>query len=206
MTGRAETRLRRDEKRVRSDFAALPSFPPYLRIISAPDSCMKRIAGWLVLLALCASCAGLPIRARNTAYSPTTDQRIGQVVRQPLADFNLSETEIPALLAKISAAPYAPPARMDCPSLRAETAAITRFLGPDIDTNSLDGKGRRILNDGSAAAWGMARGAADGWIPFHGVIRGFSGAARHERLVERAILSGFVRRAYLRGLMEARCP
>ena len=83
-----------------------------------------------------------------------------------------------------------------------EADAITRVIGPDIAPAKIDEKGN-ILDEGSTVAWGTARGAAEGWIPFHGVVREFSGAARHDRLVRQAILSGFVRRAYLRGLMEA---
>jgi len=154
---------------------------------------------------LCASCATSGIQTHNSTYSPGTGERINEVARRPFTNFGLFETEIPPDLVRISAGPYSTPPRTDCASLRAETDAITRMLGPDIGPVSLDKKGN-IVSDGSQAAWATARGAAEGWIPFHGVVREISGAARHDRLVERAILSGYVRRAFLRGLMEARCP
>lgn len=159
---------------------------------------------FLLLGLVCVSCAGPSIETRNSAYSPTIGERIGQVVRQPFMDFDLSEPKIPPILARAASAPYALPARTDCASLRTEVQTITNVLGPDIGSARLDSKGN-IVADGSAAAWGMARGAVEGWIPFHGVVREFSGAAHHDRLLARAVLSGFVRRAYLRGLMETHC-
>ena len=43
-----------------------------------------------------------------------------------------------------------------------------------------------------------------GAIPFRGVVRKLSGAESHDRLVQSAIIAGNVRRAYLKGLGEAR--
>ena len=150
-------------------------------------------------------CAGSSIHTRNAVYAPTTGERLGQVARQPLTDFNLSETEIPEILTRIAAAPYAPPAKSTCPALHGEIDAITQVVGPDVDPASPGESG--ITDRAGEAAWGTARGAAEGWIPFHGVVRELSGAAAHDRQVQRAILAGFVRRAYLRGLAASwRCP
>jgi hypothetical protein len=41
-------------------------------------------------------------------------------------------------------------------------------------------------------------------IPLRGWVRKLTGAERHDRLVQSAITSGNVRRAYLKGLGEAR--
>ncbi|HEX5775342.1 MAG TPA: hypothetical protein VFX95_01555, partial [Caulobacteraceae bacterium] len=41
-------------------------------------------------------------------------------------------------------------------------------------------------------------------IPFRGWVRKLTGAERHDRLVGQAIHAGQVRRAYLKGLGEAR--
>ena len=170
----------------------------------------KRIAAWasLGLLLLLASCAAPSIRARNPGYSPSTPERMDQVADQPLADLDLSETDIPPILVAVSAAPYAPPAHPDCAGLKAEIAALDQVLGPDIGPLRVDRNGN-ILNDGRVGdtAWGTARGAAEGWLPFHGVVRQLSGAASHDKLVQHAMMAGFVRRAYLRGLANSsRCP
>jgi hypothetical protein len=154
------------------------------------------------------ACSAPTIAERNAAYSPTTGEKMDQVVNQPFSDFNLSNTEIPILLAKVSAAPYAPPAENTCPGLRKEIAALGQVLGPDIEPTVFDKNGN-IISGGRAgeAAWGSARGAAEGWIPFHGVVREMSGAASHDRMVQQAILAGFVRRAYLKGLSQyLLCP
>lgn len=161
-----------------------------------------------LFLACLASCAGPNLRTRSAAYAPTTGERVDQVLNQPLSDFNLSNAEIPPLLEKIAAAPYAAPAQAGCQGIDAEIAAITQLLGPDLAPTVLDPNGTIVTNGGAGeAAWGTARSAADGWIPFHGVVRVLSGAAHHDRMIEHAILAGFVRRAYLNGLREAaQCP
>jgi len=53
-------------------------------------------------------------------------------------------------------------------------------------------------------AYGLMAGAAEGVIPFRGWVRKLTGAERHDKLVANAIGAGRVRRAYLKGLGEAR--
>jgi hypothetical protein len=167
-----------------------------------------RHAGGLAVLALLvvASCAAPSIRARNPSYSPTTSERLDRVADQPLADLDLSNTEIPPALVKVAADPYGPPARPDCAGLKAEIDSLSVLLGPDIGPLRVNRNGT-ILTDERVenSAFNTARGAAEGWIPFHGVVRELSGAAAHDRLVEHAMMAGFVRRSYLRGLAAARC-
>ena len=50
----------------------------------------------------------------------------------------------------------------------------------------------------------MAAGAASDAIPFRGWVRKLTGAERHDSFVQAAIIAGGVRRAYLKGLGEAR--
>ena len=133
-----------------------------------------RYARGLAILALLlvASCTGPSIRARNPGYSPTTAQRLDQVASQPFADLDLSKTDIPPQLVKVAADPYAPPSRPDCAGLRAEIDSLSLMLGPDIGPLRVD-KDSNILNDERVenSAFNTARGAAEGWIPFHGVVR-----------------------------------
>jgi hypothetical protein len=49
----------------------------------------------------------------------------------------------------------------------------------------------------------MASAASD-VIPFRGWVRKLTGAERHDKLVQSAITAGAVRRAYLKGLGEAK--
>jgi hypothetical protein len=54
------------------------------------------------------------------------------------------------------------------------------------------------------AALGAVASAAQDMIPMRGWVRKLTGAERHDRLVQSAVASGAVRRAYLKGLGEAR--
>jgi hypothetical protein len=62
-------------------------------------------------------------------------------------------------------------------------------------------RGKRMA--GSAAFGAMASAAQD-LIPMRGWVRKLSGAEKHDKLVQHAVASGAIRRAYLKGLGEAR--
>jgi hypothetical protein len=62
-------------------------------------------------------------------------------------------------------------------------------------------RGKRMA--GSAAFGAMASAAQD-LIPMRGWVRKLSGAEKHDSLVQHAMASGAIRRAYLKGLGEAR--
>jgi len=57
---------------------------------------------------------------------------------------------------------------------------------------------------GRPMALGAAAGLASDFIPFRGAVRYLTGAAKHDEYVQSAILAGSARRAYLKGLGEAR--
>ena len=145
----------------------------------------------------------------TTASKPaTTQERVGGILNQPLDDLNISGDEIPPLLIATANAPYAPPVRTDCAGLVAEVTALNGLLGPDLAPVTPAGN-EPIINEDSAtdAAWDAARSAAVGWVPFRGVVRFVTGADRREARVKHAILAGFVRRAYLKGLAQTQhCP
>lgn len=172
-------------------------------MISRTPSLIATCAGAFVMLVGCATQSQLPTRER-----PDAQTRIGAMVNQPFADLNISGTEIPPLLQRAAAAPYAEPAKIDCDSLRARIDSLSAILGPDIASTKSDADGA-ILSEQSAgdAVWGAAQSAASGWIPFRGVIRFVTGADRHDRRVAAAIVAGFVRRAYLKGMRaHLSCP
>jgi hypothetical protein len=56
-----------------------------------------------------------------------------QVATQPLNDFNLLNSEIPAVLVAAQKAPYAEPAGHSCTLLLTELQALDAALGPDIE-------------------------------------------------------------------------
>jgi hypothetical protein len=152
-----------------------------------------------------AGCSAPTIEERNSANSPSTGERAGQVVNRPLSDLNLSQTAIPPLLVQASLAPYAPAADPSCAGMQKESNALTQILGPDIRPAKQDKNGGFISEqDAGETAWNTADGLADSWIPFHGVLRALTGAQQHEQMVDHAILAGFVRRAYLEGMQASR--
>ncbi len=124
-------------------------------------------------------------------------------VSAPLRDLNVVKTDIPDVLMAALADPYArPPAKATCRQLIALIIPLEETLGPDLDRASPDDP--LMADKGRSTALGLGADLASGVIPFRGVVRRVTGAAAHDRLVQAAIVAGSVRRAYLKGLGEAR--
>jgi hypothetical protein len=135
-------------------------------------------------------------------------ESIKGVAEAPLRDINLLRTKIPPVLLAAVADPYQRPemprkvSRDEaCDRLRGLVGALDEALGPDLDV-PVEQQG--LAHRGRDAAMGWMATAASDAVPFHSWIRKLSGAERHDQLVQNAITSGAVRRAYLKGLGEAR--
>jgi hypothetical protein len=123
----------------------------------------------------------------------------------PLRDINVLRTKIPVALLEALAEPYARPPKDGCTAIVTEVATLDEALGPDMDTQSPEKpRGQRIKEKAESGAYGLMAGAAEDVIPFRGWVRKLTGAERHDKLVGNAIGAGRVRRAYLKGLGEAR--
>ncbi len=128
-------------------------------------------------------------------------------ISAPLRDVNIVRTKIPPVLMEAMSDPYARPPRVTCDTLIRLITPLDAALGEDLDQHppeeneDLMDRGRKAA--GSAALGAMASAAQD-IIPMRGWVRKLSGAERHDRLVQSAIASGAVRRAYLKGLGESR--
>jgi hypothetical protein len=121
----------------------------------------------------------------------------------PLRDLNVVRAKIPDVLLQALADPYArPPKGWKCPALAAMVLPLDDALGIDIDR--LPPGDEDLTERSKEMALGTAVDLATGAIPFHGWIRKLSGAERHDKLVQSSIVAGDVRRAYLKGLGEAR--
>lgn len=121
----------------------------------------------------------------------------------PLRDLGVMKVDIPQVLLDALEDPYArPPPKAKCSVIIALVRPLNDALGPDIDTVPQEDEG--WTKKGKSTALGVAGDLAGGAIPFRGVVRKLSGAESHDRLVNAAIIAGHTRRAYLKGLGEAR--
>jgi hypothetical protein len=148
----------------------------------------------------------LMVACRKPESEPPLPKQLSSAVTAPLSDLNLLRAKIPPVLNQALQAPYAPPADGACSGLAAEIQLLDAALGVDLDIPPGPGPGlaERGRAEAEAAAVGAVRNTTEGLIPFRGWVRKLSGAERASRQVTRAIAAGIVRRAYLKGLGEAR--
>lgn len=163
--------------------------------------------------------AGAPTFAQQQPQTPQPDSQkiqttsdankegVSGAISAPLRDVNIVRTKIPPVLIEAMADPYARPDHTTCEVLIRLVTPLDAALGEDIDQRPPDenedlmDRGRKAAG---AAALGAVASAAQDMIPMRSWVRKLSGAERHDRLVQSAIASGAVRRAYLKGLGEAR--
>lgn len=143
--------------------------------------------------ALAALCLATPAAAQEVTDDTVTAR---DVALAPLQDLNLRKDPIPATLIKAAEDPYGNPGLDKCPQIQREIADLDAVLGEDFDTAE---QAERKLTPGK-----VALGLVTGLIPYRGVIRQISGAADHEHKFKQAISAGLMRRAYLKGLGEAK--
>lgn len=136
-------------------------------------------------------------RVPQTSSEANTDN-LGSAVVAPLRDINVVRSEIPDLLKKAVADPYAPP-KTGCAPLKAEIEQLDAVLGDDYDDPKDDNKNPSL----SRPVLGVVASTITEVIPMRGWVRRLTGAERHDQQVREAIKAGFVRRGYLKGLMNA---
>lgn len=152
--------------------------------------------------------AAAPVPSETTA-TPALLASAGltQVATRPLNDFNLLNSEIPAVLVAAQQAPYAEPAGHSCTLLLTELQALDAALGPDIDASAAPAAEPGLVAQATDVVGQYAVGAVkntvssvvDGVVPFRSWVRKLSGAERHSSAVAAAISAGTLRRAYLKG-------
>lgn len=136
----------------------------------------------------------IPAQAQQDVTEDNTDAV--DVAMTPLTDLNLSRDPIPPILAWARDNPYSNEGLDDCEAIRAGIGDLDAVLGDDFDTAPPDSRG---LDAGR-----VAQRVVGSFIPFRGIIREISGANNHEYNFRAAIGAGMMRRAYLKGLGEAR--
>jgi hypothetical protein len=162
----------------------------------------------LPLLAACASGSEPPPQKIQTTSDANKDGLTGAAAA-PLRDMNVLRTKIPPVLLEAMADPYARPPgkKISCDTLIALVTPLDLALGEDVDrrppedNEDLMDRGKRMA---ASSAFGAMASAAQDLIPMRGWVRKLSGAEKHDSLVQHAMASGAIRRAYLKGLGESR--
>jgi predicted small secreted protein len=134
--------------------------------------------------------------------SQATRESLEGAVSAPLRDINVLRTKIPAVLLEAQADPYKRPQPATCAQLIALVTPLNQALGADLDEEAVDEDD--LMSQGRSTALGAVAGLTQDVIPFRGWVRKLTGAEQHDNLVRDAIIAGGVRRAYLKGLGEAR--
>lgn len=142
----------------------------------------------------------LPASAQVTPGAPPrdTETRAADVVTRPLSDANIRKQEIPPVLMRIAARPYAIGDLKTCAQIAAAVAELDAVLSPDVDAPPSASK------DGLDKAVDTVGAVAGGLIPFGGLIREVSGANRARRDYAKAVLDGYARRGFLKGVGQSR--
>lgn len=134
------------------------------------------------------------------ASKPVTDQSVNavDVAATPIEDLNLRKDEIPPLLLAAQADPYQLAGISRCSHYTAAISELDAVLGPDFDVADA---AERQTTVGS-----VAKQVVGSFIPFRGLIRELSGANKHEREFQDAVVAGVMRRSFLKGAgLKAGC-
>ena len=136
-------------------------------------------------------------RAPATPASPVqSGGSAADTVQTPMDDLNLRKREIPPALQDAVQNPYATDGLGQCAQITAAVDSLNAALGDDID---LPREGGLRLSASELADF-----AASTFIPFRDIIRAVSGASSRQRQLQEAVLAGFARRSFLKGLGAAR--
>lgn len=139
----------------------------------------------------------LAVSAPSFAQVVDPEPDAEDVARTPLSDLNIDKREIPEVLLRAVADPYASEGLGNCNAIVVAIAEIDMVLGNDYDIAGSERTDR--LSEGK-----IAQGLVGSLIPFRGIVREVSGAAGGERKWRAAATAGMVRRGYLKGLGQAR--
>jgi hypothetical protein len=161
-----------------------------------------------LLIAVAALAAG-PVLANPDRGSMEHRDGFRDAVTAPLDDLNLKQVEIPAVLERAVANPYAMNGMARCEGVAGEVGRLDAALGRDLDEAPPPDKRTRTQRVGAAvhdAGVSAVRDETRDLLPFRGWVRKLSGAERHQKAVQQAIKAGGIRRGYLKGVgMRMNC-
>ena len=108
----------------------------------------------------------------------------------------LTGPNVPQILKDARSNPYALPENPDCPGLLQQISTLDTVLGPDLDAPQMKGGGGPDLMAGVRAI-----------LPYGGVVRLMTGAARREKELVNDSLAAWERRGFLKGTARMMgCP
>ncbi|HXV01499.1 MAG TPA: hypothetical protein VG166_13475 [Caulobacteraceae bacterium] len=156
------------------------------------------LAGFLSIAAPLALAQTTAPTSSPPVVEPTTQGTtdMGSAAETPLRNANLVRQSLPPVLVSATNDPYALPRPLNCATLDVEVVNLNGALGDDLDAGPSSGH--------RALAPEAVKVAANALIPWQGVVRFVSGADARDRKIRRAIIAGVTRRAYLKGLGEAK--
>ncbi len=128
--------------------------------------------------------------------TPAPSAPAGTSIQTPMDDLGLRKEAIPPALIESVENPYSLQGLSQCNQIVAEVEALDVALGKDIDLPQESGS--------RLAASDLVNFAASSVIPFRGLIREVTGASGRQRLMQEAVLAGFARRAFLKGVGQTR--
>jgi hypothetical protein len=180
----------------------------------------RATASALVVVTIGSTCAGCASAPPPSAYATATYHAAGvgvstvrstgadlyhgagQAIRAPLHDLNMMQDQIPPVLLRAEAQPYDLAAVDSCNDVLNKVAELDLALGPDLDMPKQNHRTRaaRGADFAASAALDAAGSAVEHFIPMRGTIKQISGATRYENHVKHAVLSGEVRRSFLKAV------
>lgn len=134
--------------------------------------------------------------------STQTRPNLRDAVTAPLDDLNLKHVDIPDVLQRAVASPYAMDGMTRCEPIAAEVGRLDAALGPDLDEQpppDARTRGQKVKQAAGDAIVGAVEDETRSVIPFRGWVRKLTGAERRDRRVAEAINAGKIRRGYLKG-------
>lgn len=103
----------------------------------------------------------------------------------------LTGADVPPVLALVKADPYKAPTAPACDTIPAEILQLSNLLGPDLDSGVAPPE-QTLTQRGVEAA--------KGFVPYSGVVRFVTGANKKDKDMREAVLAGYARRGFLRGM------
>ena len=116
---------------------------------------------------------------------------LAQVKAGSESGLGLTGAEIPAVLRHTKADPYKAPSAPACLTIPFEITQLNELIGADLDAQG-PAQDKSLTDRGIQMSRGM--------VPYGGLVRFVTGANKKDQELREAILAGYARRGYLRGL------